>query len=87
MLYKKSSSIRGKKIILTQPTNYWLSSSDTENFMELDLECLLEIKSFKVRNTHNSAFNFITTNRLKVELTKWNDNAHNILYDADVDKC
>ena len=65
--------------------NYWLSSSNTENFMELDLGCLLEIKSLKIRNTHNSAFNSITTKRLKVELTKWNDNSLNILYDADVE--
>ena len=64
--------------------NYWLSSSDTENFMELDLGCLLEIQTVKIRNTHNSAFSIITTKKLKVELTKWNDNSLNVLYDADV---
>ena len=53
--------------------NYWLSDlPNGQNKFQIDLGCIVEVQSIKIRNTHNSAYNSLTGRRIFADVHKWN---------------
>ena len=66
--------------------NYWVTTDDVFNYIRFDLGCIVEVKSLKVRNTHNSAYNLISTGYLVFRVNKWNDNSvWNAVFAGNID--
>ena len=56
--------------------NYWLTAeslmqTELEDYMWLDLGCIVEVVGFKMKNTHNSVWNDFSTKEIQIHMLPW----------------
>ena len=65
--------------------NYWLTNYwDKENFMVVDLGCVVLAKGFKMRSTHNSIWDNFATKGVKIRIKRWDTLAWKELLSKDL---